>query len=250
MYLKAHSNIDVIKPSKKGRRPNIVSKSTIEKRYSILEDKLVSWYTFLAYNIEDDETRVKMWHNLARHFIGDHSFCQHVTMEKPKVGRPPKAKPKEAFWVWEYAVNDESYLHELEEFLRVTTPLVEKVSKITTQINESINSSITRYRDKDNHFTVSNDARALLAIGKTNDYHFESHIIDENLQDSISQEAIDIIIKGEESKHQKKIKCKKRNFYCNQKRKQESSKTKQKGGYKYQIKEVLEIYRPKTIIII
>ena len=49
------------------------------------------------------------------------------------------------------------------------------MSNTTTQINESINSSITRYRDKDLHFPVSNDARSSLTIEKK-DYHFESHI--------------------------------------------------------------------------
>ena len=193
-------------PVKRGRRPNAVSKNTIQKRYSILQEKLVSWYTFLAYNIDDDETRVKMWHNSAKHFIGDHSFCQHVIIEKPKVGRPFKTKPKEEFWVWDWAVNDESYFHELDEVLSITTPLVEKVSNKPTQINESINSSISSYRDKDNHFTVSNDARSSLAIGKTNDYHFESHIVDEILQEHISQEAIDMLRKDEEIKQQKKKK--------------------------------------------
>ena len=128
-----------------------------------------------------------------------------MIIEKPKVGRPFKTKPKEEFWVLDWAVNDESYFHELEEFLMVTTPFLEKMSNKTTQINESINSSNAHYRDKDNHFTVSNYARSSLAIGKTNDYHFESHIVDEILQDHISQEAIDMLRKDVEIKHQKRI---------------------------------------------
>ena len=97
------------------------------------------------------------------------------------------------------------------------------MSNKTTQINESINSSIVHYRDKDNHFTVSNDARSSLAIRKTNDYHFESHIIDEILQDHISQEAIDMLRKDEEithkqnESHKEKIKCKKEIFIVTRK---------------------------------
>ena len=110
---------------RKGRKPNgTITKSEVEKRYSFLQGKLVGWFQYLVYNIDEEELREKLWHNSARHFIGDHSHCMHFETGKRK-GRPPKKEPKD-FWVWEWARNDESYYRELEEFLAVTTPLSKK----------------------------------------------------------------------------------------------------------------------------
>lgn len=222
---------------KKGRRPNgIITKSAVEKRYSLLQGKLVAWFQYLAYNVDEEELREKLWHNSARHFIGDHSHCIHFDT-KTRIGRPPK-KHSHEYWVWEWAVNDESYYHELEEFLAVTTPLIKKVTKTTTQDNESINSKIAHYRDKDANFTVSNESRAAAAIGCKNDVHFESNIISEILKERISQKAIDTLFEDEEKRDAKnaqrrlKHELEKRNFNRHQKRIRERAKWVSNYGYK------------------
>ena len=222
---------------RKGRKPNgTITKSEVEKRYSFLQGKLVGWFQYLVYNIDEEELREKLWHNSARHFIGDHSHCMHFETGKRK-GRPPKKEPKD-FWVWEWARNDESYYHELEEFLAVTTPLVKKVTKTTTQDNESINSKIAHYRDKDANFSVSNDARAAAAVGCKNDFHFETRIIGEILKENISQKAIDLLLDDEEKRNAKNFQrrlrheLERKNFYRSQKRIRESSKSSSSYGYK------------------
>ena len=97
-YMNAYPSKDYKSARKKGRCRTQFIKARSKKVFLLGGKKMVSWYTFLAYNNVDDETRVKMWHNSARHFIGDNSFCPHVITKKPKVGRPSKTTAKEEFW--------------------------------------------------------------------------------------------------------------------------------------------------------
>ena len=81
---------------KKGRRPNgTVTKTDVERRYSLLQEKLISWFRYLAYNVADEELREKLWNNSARHFIGDHTHCLHFVTGSPRIGRPPKKQVKD-----------------------------------------------------------------------------------------------------------------------------------------------------------
>ena len=235
----------VLQMKKRGRKPNgTISKSEIMKRYAVLQEKLIAWFNYLVSNVDDKELRTKMWHNSVRHFVGDHSHCLHVENLTPRRGRPSKKPNKTEFWVWEWAIREESYSHELEEFLAVTTPLIQKVSKSSTQDNESINSKIAHYRDKDANFTVSNDARAAAAIGSKNDIHFESRIIGDILKDQISQQALAMLYEDEERRSEcnQKRRCKmelqKKNFYRFQKRRRESFKPKSDDGYKEKTCEI------------
>ena len=115
---------------------------------------------------KEKENWVQMWCNSSRHFVGDHSCCIHPkNYDTKRKGRPKLHKDEnDNFWIWEEAVEDPTLLEELDLFLESTTPLVEKVGKVTTQSNESLNASIARKRPKNQHFGKSNSVHAELAI--------------------------------------------------------------------------------------
>ena len=103
-------------------------------------------------------------------------------------GRP--RKHVEEFWVWEEAVNDETFVHELVDFLESTTPLLQKVGHATTQDLESLHANIGRARPKSQHFASNNSARFEIAIGRKNESHFDTKLLRSISSESLSSDSI------------------------------------------------------------
>lgn len=182
---------------KRGRKPVGLSLGNFKNKYNMMIEKLITWFNFLVYNIEDIDQRTAMWTNSANHFIGDHSQCIHPDSVRAGMkGRP--RKHVEEFWVWEEAVNDETFVHELVDFLESTTPLLQKVGHATTQDLESLHANIGRTRPKSQHFASSNSARVEIAIGRKNDPHFDTKLLRSISSESLSSDSFDELYEDEE----------------------------------------------------
>ena len=219
---------------KRGRKPAGLSMTEFRQKYSQMIDKLIHWFNFLVYNVDDIEERSRLWANSGNHFIGDHSHCVHPeSMQQGKRGRPKINQ--EEFWIWNEAREDSTFMDELILFLDSTTPLIQKVSHATTQDLESLHANIGRTRPKTHYFAASNDARVEIAIGKKNDIHFESKLLKDICSDSLSSESLDDIYNDEEKLGElaNVRKSQEQKFKKNQARKKLRSKIKPtKGDYR------------------
>lgn len=189
-----------INAQKKDQKSQRVTKTAEKAHYDNVINKLIAWFQYLIYKIDDIDLRAKMWNNSCNHFIGDHKNCIHPS-DFSSHGRGRPKKQKEQYWQWTDAINDSSYYEELSVFLEETTPLIIKVSSnASTQAVESLNSSIARTRPKNYNFSKSNQARAEVAIGMKNDHHFCTKLLSK-INTDISVEALESMYKDEEIKH-------------------------------------------------
>lgn len=188
-------------------------KSTYIKCFAIFEKliaKIIAWFQFLIFNVLDINQRERMWKNLTKHVIGEHKNCTHPSdlVGLRKVGRPKKFADKDSYWEWEQGKNNEEYQKVLDKFLDKNTPLLRQTGIVRTQDNESLNSMICRTIPKNKVFHTSNEARAAIAIGRKNDPHFESNILNKVCPGTIASPLLQQMKHDEEIKHLEKEKRK------------------------------------------
>lgn len=188
----------------RGRKKDGLTLTYFVSKYSNVADKIGAWCQFLAHEVDDPEQKQHMWLNSGQHFIGNHENCIHPSDYHPvKRGRPKiHVDEEKSFWEWKEAQEDPTLLEELEMYLERTTPLILSVGKISTQQNESLNSSIAKRRPKHKSFSASNGARAEIAIGIKNDPHFGSNLIKTICPEAVSDDSMDQIISDEEIRHE------------------------------------------------
>lgn len=96
-------------------------RKTIKKCFEIFSTlimKIIAWFKFLVFNVEDPEKKEKLWNNMANHVTGNHDECIHADelLSKRKRGRPRKTDPNKKFWEWEAGKNDDKLKQSLETF--------------------------------------------------------------------------------------------------------------------------------------
>lgn len=137
--------------------------------FSTLISKIIIWFKFIVFNVDDKEKKEQMWTNTTDHVLGVHDNCTHPSDLKKYRGRGRPRKPRKEgneFWEWEEGKNDLSLKNLLIDFLKKTVKLVRKTGKKRTQDNESLNASMRIYAPKNKVFSVSNEARVAIAVGK------------------------------------------------------------------------------------
>ena len=179
----------------KGRKKKSIIKpfSTCKKIFSLLIVKLIAWFGFLVKNCPDKKKRVQQWQNAGQHFIGNHEHCVHSSQfinDTQGRGRPRDVKEKNDYWVWKEGKDDPKTKQYLDNFLLVTTPLIEKTEIHRTQANESLNADISNRAPKNKFFTVSNEARAAIAVGSKNNPHFQTELIQTICPNAISPQCL------------------------------------------------------------
>ena len=177
------------------------AKKTMREKFNVtkplygIEGRIIRYGQYLINHEEDPEKRVKLWLNAPKHYIGDHSKCEHPSKIK-KVGRPStknkKTKRKEKFYVWKKGVENENLFKGLQKYCDETSRIIANtVSSKGTNQNESINAQIAKYAPKRIAFGNSYEARSLVSIGMKNDpEHFTRNVL-EATHINISQECWD-----------------------------------------------------------
>lgn len=71
---------------------------SIRRPFHGIEQRMITWASWLIENVRDSEKRVSMWLNSPNHLIGNHENCIHPEMMGRKPGRPTsKKKEKHQF---------------------------------------------------------------------------------------------------------------------------------------------------------
>ena len=173
--------------------------------FSVLITKIITWFKFLIFNVDSKDKKEQMWINTAEHVLGNHKECTHPADLKKYRGRGRPRKQKQngtEFWEWDAGKKESNLKNILVDFLKKTVKLVRKTGKKRTQDNESLNASMRIYAPKNKVFSVSNEARVAIAVGKKNDPLFETHLIEKVCPNAISPAALEEIRKDEILKHQ------------------------------------------------
>lgn len=179
-------------------------RKTIKKCFELfatLIEKIISWFKFLVYNVQDPEIKEKQWNNMANHVTGKHDECVHANqlINQKRRGRPRKKdSKKESFWEWEAGKKDDELKKSLEVFLVKNTDLVVKTGTAQTQVNESINAMATKVLPKNKVFNNTSKARLAVAIGRKNDSNFDSKLLKSTCSDYISPCVLNEIKNDEE----------------------------------------------------
>ena len=209
----------LIPPKRKAGRKKGIPLTKCKEKYHVLIQKLCSWYYNLVLTVEDEDEKRELWLNSKNHLLGNHENCKHGDDEDEM-----------KFWVWKDALEDTILQEQLENFLEMTTPLLQNVSNVRTQINESINASIGRTRPKHKNFNTSNEARACMAINKFNFKNFVEDVLINGFPDPNSTEEQLIGIAKPELTEEEEFIKKEKLWKKNQYRRAERARNKSKPG--------------------
>lgn len=193
------------------KNKNDKKRNTIKKCFEIfatLITHIICWFNFLVKNVRNPDKKEKMWLNVTDHVLGNHDNCEHPheLIEPKKRGRPKKYdEHKDGFWVWEEGKSDENLKNSLDTFLSKNKDLVRKTGTFRTQMNESLNSMISRTTPKNKVFNTSNDARAAIAAGRMNNPHFDTNLIQKLCPNTISPTIINEMKKYESNNYQNSL---------------------------------------------
>lgn len=109
--------------------------------------------------------------------MGDHSNCCHPQKTKGRIQKAPLVL--QDFEIWQKGVDESFYKKKLQTFFDDTAEIIRESSyKFSTSCCESLNAFINTLVPKRIDFRSSYSARTAIAIGRTNDPHFDERVID------------------------------------------------------------------------
>ena len=151
----------------------LLYKDGIKNPFHGIKGKMIAWGETIIDNIEDPDERERLWKNSPNHLVGDHQNCTHPSEFKKKRGRPPSSKaPKkiEDYSIWKKGKENPIVKNALSNYCEKTTPFIRNgSSKINTNANESLNSSMALYAPKRIAFGESYETRVGIAVGLKNE---------------------------------------------------------------------------------